>query len=230
MLVNRAANSNFSYYRVQIKKKNTYYYFLFEKTYHTNSSFSVVERSKGTFSFHSRSFTSWFTPSSCFFLLKANSLPFLKRINKRIDDEEVKAPKNVKTPPNFIFSTILLNAAINTADRMHLKRFKHPVAVDVFVGKRSTIRVVEKVKMQLENSDANPLMQRTAAKGALTVMHHPYAQNPLLLKSKVTNAGCNLALKILKVYLGSFSMIRCTKLRSLSCSSKSFDLFLPNQF
>lgn len=169
----------------------------------------------------SRSLASCFTSNSCLFLLKVSSLPCFNRINKRIEDEEVKAPKNVKTPPYFIFSTILLNAAIRTADKIHLNRFKHPVAVDVFVGKRSTIRVVEKAKMQLENSDANPLMQRTAAKGALTVIHQPYAQNPLLLKIKVTNAGCNLALKILKVYWGSLSMIVCTMTGSFSCSSKS---------
>lgn len=96
-------------------------------------------------------------------------------------------------------AAILLKATTNTADRMHLKRFRHPVAVEDFDGKRSTIRVTDMVRMQFENKDENPLKHSKAAMGACAYMHQPNEMNPQQLMSIVTNAGCSRALKMLKV-------------------------------
>lgn len=79
------------------------------------------------------------------------------------------------------------------ADRRHLNKFKQPVAVEALDGKRSTIKVVEKVKIQFENKLANALVHNTAASGVFTEIHHPKAVKPMLLRRSVTNAGCNLA-------------------------------------
>ena len=81
----------------------------------------------------------------------------------------------------------------------HLKRLRHPVAVEAFDAKKSTINVVDIVRIQLENSEPRPLKTRIGAMEVWASIHHPKAQKNAELSAKVTKAACNLALHKLNV-------------------------------
>lgn len=121
-------------------------------------------------------------------------MPYFIGIISRSEDVAASIARRVNVPPGFKVFSILLRTATNIAERMQREKLRQPLAVEDLSGNRSTASVDEKARMQLENSDANPLDTKTLTNGAFSFKHHPNVTNPALLRIDGMNAISNLTL------------------------------------